>query len=83
LPAPALAVVTSAYYVTDLYGRGAWPEFMATSAMAPLLAVHIAGLERVGRSPYGGVVVKRPHGGSRPVHVAIEQRTTLQSSWPD
>jgi hypothetical protein len=36
--APALAVITSAYYVTDLYGRGAWPEFMATSAMAPLVA---------------------------------------------
>jgi hypothetical protein len=36
--APALAAVTSAYYITDLYGRGAWPEFMATSAMAPLLA---------------------------------------------
>jgi uncharacterized membrane protein len=36
--APALTVVTSAYYVTDLYGRGAWPEMMATSAMAPLLA---------------------------------------------
>lgn len=36
--APALTVITSAYYVTDLYGRGAWPELMATSAMAPLLA---------------------------------------------
>jgi hypothetical protein len=41
--APALAVITSAYYVTDLYGRGAWPELMATSAIAPLLAggVHL------------------------------------------
>jgi hypothetical protein len=36
--APALAVITSAYYVTNLYGRGAWPEFVATSAIAPLLA---------------------------------------------
>jgi hypothetical protein len=36
--APALAVVTSAYYVTNLYGRGAWTELMATSAIAPLLA---------------------------------------------
>jgi hypothetical protein len=36
--APALTVVTSAYYVTNLYGRGAWPELIATSAIAPLLA---------------------------------------------
>jgi hypothetical protein len=35
--APALVFVTSAYYVTDLYGRGAWAEFMAVSAL-PLLA---------------------------------------------
>jgi hypothetical protein len=42
--APALAVVTSAYYVTNLYGRGAWTEFMAVAAIAPLLAsaVHLA-----------------------------------------
>lgn len=42
--APALAVVTSAYYITNLYGRGAWPEFMAVAAIAPLLAssVHLA-----------------------------------------
>jgi hypothetical protein len=36
--APALAVVTSAYYITNLYGRGAWPEFMAVAVIAPLLA---------------------------------------------
>jgi hypothetical protein len=36
--APAIVVVTSAYYVTDLYGRGAWPEFIAAAAIAPLLA---------------------------------------------
>jgi hypothetical protein len=42
--APALAVVTSAYYITNLYGRGAWTEFMATAVIAPLLAsgVHLA-----------------------------------------
>jgi hypothetical protein len=41
--APALVVVTSAYYITNLYGRGAWTEFMATAAIAPLLAsgVHL------------------------------------------
>jgi hypothetical protein len=36
--APALAVLSSAYYITNLYGRGAWPELMATSAIAPLVA---------------------------------------------
>jgi hypothetical protein len=36
--APALTVVTSAYYITNLYGRGAWTEFMATAVIAPLLA---------------------------------------------
>lgn len=36
--APALTVVTSAYYITDLYGRGAWTEFMAASSIAPLIA---------------------------------------------
>jgi hypothetical protein len=36
--APAVAVVTSAYYITDLYGRGAWAEFIAVSVLAPLLA---------------------------------------------
>jgi hypothetical protein len=35
--APAITYVAGAYYVTNLYGRGAWPEFMATS-MIPLLA---------------------------------------------
>src|SRR5262249_42306499 len=36
--APALAVVTSAYYITNLYGRGAWPEFVAVSSIPPLIA---------------------------------------------
>lgn len=36
--APALVFVTSAYYVSDLYGRGAWPEFVAVSAIPPLAA---------------------------------------------
>jgi hypothetical protein len=42
--APALAVVTSAYYITNLYGRAAWPEFMATAVLSPLIAsgVHLA-----------------------------------------
>jgi hypothetical protein len=45
---PALVVVTSAYYITNLYGRGAWTEFMATAVIAPLLAsgVHLVKAER-------------------------------------
>ncbi|HEY3759003.1 MAG TPA: hypothetical protein VGL37_04535 [Solirubrobacteraceae bacterium] len=41
--APALTVLTSAYYVTNLYGRGDWTEFMVTSSLAPLAAsgVHL------------------------------------------
>jgi hypothetical protein len=34
--APAIGYVASAYYVSNLYGRGAWPEVIATS-MIPLL----------------------------------------------
>jgi hypothetical protein len=46
--APALAVITSAYYITNLYGRGAWTELMATSAIAPLIAsgVHLVRTRR-------------------------------------
>lgn len=36
--APAITFVASAYYVTNLYGRGAWPEFMATSTIPLLVA---------------------------------------------
>jgi hypothetical protein len=46
--APALTVVTSAYYITNLYGRGAWTEFIATAVIAPLLAstVHLVRVQR-------------------------------------
>jgi hypothetical protein len=46
--APALTVVTSAYYITNLYGRGAWTELMATAVIAPLLAsgVHLVRASR-------------------------------------
>ncbi len=40
--APAIVFVTSAYYVTDLYGRGAWPEFMAVSALPLVLAASLS-----------------------------------------
>ena len=45
--APAIVFATSAYYITDLYGRGAWAEFMATSALALLIAAAL----RVTRGP--------------------------------
>lgn len=45
--APAIVFVTSAYYITNLYGRGAWTELMATS-MLPLV---IASALRIVRGP--------------------------------
>jgi hypothetical protein len=39
--APALVFVTSAYYITDLYGRGAWAEFMAISALMLVFAASL------------------------------------------
>ncbi len=45
--APAVTFVASAYYVTNLYGRGAWPEFVATSALPLLVASGV----RIARSP--------------------------------
>jgi hypothetical protein len=46
--APAVTYVASAYYVTNLYGRGAWPEFVAVSAIPLLVAAgtQIARAER-------------------------------------
>jgi hypothetical protein len=35
---PAFVVVTAAYYLTDAYARGAWPEFVALSAVPLFLA---------------------------------------------
>jgi hypothetical protein len=46
--APALVYVTSAYYVTNLYGRGAWPEFIAVSALPLVLAAAV----RLVRGPW-------------------------------
>jgi hypothetical protein len=39
--APAIVFVTSAYYVTNLYGRGAWTEFIAVSALPLVLAASL------------------------------------------
>jgi hypothetical protein len=35
---PAFVVVTAAYYLTDAYARGAWPEFVAVSSIPLFLA---------------------------------------------
>ncbi len=40
--APAIVFVTSAYYITDLYGRGAWAEFMAVSALPLVIAASLS-----------------------------------------
>jgi hypothetical protein len=42
---PAVVVLTSAYYATDLYGRGDWPEFVAVSSI-PLLVASVTDLVR-------------------------------------
>jgi hypothetical protein len=39
--APAIVFVTSAYYVTDLYGKAAWVEFMVVSALPLLCAASL------------------------------------------
>jgi hypothetical protein len=54
--APALTVVTSAYYITNLYGRGAWTEFVATAAISPLVASG-ASLARAPRWRVGTILV--------------------------
>lgn len=41
--AVALIPATSAYSITNAYGRGAWPEFMATS-MVPLVVAAFVGI---------------------------------------
>ncbi|HEY2259170.1 MAG TPA: hypothetical protein VGH45_05630, partial [Solirubrobacteraceae bacterium] len=47
--APAITYVASAYYVTNLYGRGAWPEFIASSVIPLLVAAgwRLASSDRV------------------------------------
>ncbi len=35
---PAFVVVTAAYYITDAYARGAWPELVALSAVPMFIA---------------------------------------------
>jgi len=39
---PAVLFITSAYYVTNIYGRGAWTETMATSAIPLVLAAALS-----------------------------------------
>jgi hypothetical protein len=39
--APAIVFATSAYYISDLYGRGAWEEFLAVSALPLVLAASL------------------------------------------
>jgi hypothetical protein len=47
---PAMIVVTGAYYLSLAYGRGSWPEFVATS-MIPLLAALALHIVRRGATP--------------------------------
>lgn len=51
--APAICAITSAYYVTIIYARGDWPEFVAVSSIPPLVAsaLHLARAERMRARP--------------------------------
>ncbi len=40
--APGVVFVTSAYYLTMIYGLGDWPEFLAVSAMTPMVAAALS-----------------------------------------
>ena len=46
--APALTFAASAYYVTNLYGRGAWWDLVATSALPLMVASGV----RIAHSPH-------------------------------
>jgi hypothetical protein len=43
---PAICVVTSAYWITDAYGRGDWAEFIALSSIPLLIASSVAILQK-------------------------------------
>jgi hypothetical protein len=51
---PAIIVVTGAYYLSLAYGRGSWPELVATS-MVPLIIAAALRMFRTGARP--GVIV--------------------------
>lgn len=48
---PALVVVTGAYYLSLAYGRGSWPELVATSAIPVMIAATIR-IVRRGAAPW-------------------------------
>jgi hypothetical protein len=56
---PAIVAVTGAYYLTDAYGRGAWPEFVAVSTIPVLAASAVSLVTRatVGVRPMMAVYV--------------------------
>lgn len=51
---PSIIVVTGAYYLSLAYGRGSWPELIATSAIPVLVA---ASLRSVSSGPSPGPVI--------------------------
>jgi hypothetical protein len=55
--APAIVFVTSAIYVTNLYGRGAWTEFVAVSMLPLVLAASLRLVRgRLSVGPVAGLV---------------------------
>jgi hypothetical protein len=55
---PGVVYVTSAYYVTNVYARGAWPETIAISALPVVIAGAVAIIRspRVGAGPAAAVI---------------------------
>ena len=53
---PALVVVTGAYYLSLAYGRGSWPELVATSAIPVMIAATIR-IVRRGVAPWSVIAL--------------------------
>jgi hypothetical protein len=53
---PAIMVVTGAYYLSLVYGRGSWPELVATSAI-PVMVASAIRIVRQGSTPWMVVVL--------------------------
>jgi hypothetical protein len=56
---PALVFVTSAYYITLIYARGDWPEFVGVSSMPLLVAssISIVRAQRLTLGPAAALIV--------------------------
>ncbi len=54
---PGLVFVTSAYYITSVYARGAWPELLAVSSMTLMVASGLSVLRAERMRPWPALVL--------------------------